>query len=89
MSTNTQDSIDDGKVHNAIDVEQQKPQQQTGTLLVETPKTLGAGVRTLISKSESEADIVYTAVCPSSWRIRNYIDNPFFEFDGMERRHDR
>ena len=40
MSTNTQDSID-GKAHNAIDVEQQ---QQTGTLLVQTPKTLGAGV---------------------------------------------
>lgn len=41
MSTNTQDSIDAGKASNTIDVEQQ---QRTGTLLVETRKTLGAGV---------------------------------------------
>jgi hypothetical protein len=41
-TTNTQDSTNgDEKVDNLVDVEQQ---QKTGTLLVETPKTLGAGV---------------------------------------------
>ncbi|KAJ5851882.1 uncharacterized protein N7529_011267 [Penicillium soppii] len=40
-TTNTQDSTNgDEKVDNLVDVEQQ---QKTGTLLVETPKTLGAG----------------------------------------------
>jgi hypothetical protein len=38
----TQDSINgEQKINDSIDVEQQ---QKTGTLLVETPKTLGAGV---------------------------------------------